>query len=316
MQTSPYRAVGNQVFGQPQQLQARRRLIGVLSALCVVGFFASFVLVSRAGLRSILAPPDLLALRFLVAGVLMLPIFWHHGLLGLTMSQALGLAFTGGLGFAAFAYSGFALAPASHGSSLIHGTLPFTTLLVAWTCFGERSSGRRLAGAVVITSGIVLLGADSLAGLEPMQLKGDVLLLCASVCWSIYGLLARRYRVSAIPATALVAVVSAVCFVPAYFLSGNTGLFAAEPYEVIWQGLFQGIAISVVGLIAYTKAVANLGAGTTALFAAAAPVLTTLLSIPVLGEQPALMTWLGVSCVTVGIVVSAWTARSVDQPKS
>ena len=282
------------------------RIAGIFFALAAVALFTSFVLVSKAGLRSTLLPLDLLAVRYVVAGGFMLPIFLRCGLLGLSIRQALALTLTGGLGFAAFAYSGFSLAPASHGSSLIHGTLPLTTLLISWICFDDRGSTKRLCGASIITAGIVLLLAESLGSIQAAQLLGDGYLLAASFCWSAYGLLARRFGVRAIPAAAMVAVLSAAIFVPGYFLSGTTMLFEADIHEVIWQGLFQGLAIGVLSLIVYTTALEKLGAESIALFAAATPAVTTLLSIPLLGEQPNVLTCLGVLFVTTGIVTSAY----------
>lgn len=284
----------------------RGRIVGVFFALCSVALFTSFVLVSKAGLRSALAPLDLLAVRYVVASVFMFPVFLRFGLLGLSIRQALALTLTGGLGFAAFAYSGFSLAPASHGSSLIHGTLPLTTLLISWVCFSERGGNARIYGALIITIGIALLLAESLGSIQAAQLVGDGYLLTASFCWSAYGLLAHRFGVRAIPAAALVAVMSAVVFLPGYFLSGITMLFEADIREVIWQGLFQGFGIGVVSLTIYTTAVAKLGAESVALYAAATPAATTILSIPLLGEQPNYLTCLGVLFVTMGIVVSAY----------
>lgn len=284
-------------------------IVGIAAGCCVVALFASFVLVSRLGLRSTLAPPDLLALRFLVAGLVMTPVFMRNGLLGLRLTQALGLALTGGLGFAAFAYSGFALAPASHGSSLIHGTLPLSTLLIAIFLLRDRADRFRLIGTLVILLGIVLLVVDSLAGIQTSQIAGDLLLLGASFCWSMYGILARRYGLPTIPAAALVAVLSAVIYLPMYGLTAGARLVAAPIGDLVVQALFQGLAIGVLSLVAYTKAVTALGAENTALFAAFAPALTTLLAILVLGEMPTALTWLGVICVSAGIVVATQGKR-------
>ncbi len=274
--------------------------------------FTAFVLVSKAGLGSSLSPPDLLALRYAVAGTVLLPVFLRHGLLGLAPGQALALALSGGLGFAAFAYAGFALAPASHGSALIHGTLPLTTLLLSGIALRHASSRIRLYGATIIAAGIVCLVAEGVGGLQPAQLLGDALLLAASFCWSGYGILARRFRVRTVPAAALVAVVSAVLFVPAYLLLGSSAMFEANAREVLWQAVFQGFAIGVLSLVVYTKAIEILGASGTTLYAAAAPALTALFSIPILGEHPGLTTWIGVLAVTCGIVVSA---RSMGEAK-
>lgn len=298
--------------------RGRRRAAGVLAAVWVVAMFASFVLVSRAGMRTTLGPMDLLALRFAVAGVLMLPLFVRHRLIGLSAPQALALALSGGLGFAALAYAGFALAPASHGSSLIHGTLPLTTLVVAWLAYREPAGAGRLKGALVIALGVTLLAAEGIGTWRPAQLLGDALLFAASAAWSAYGLLARRFRVATLPAAALVAVLSATLYLPVYLLSGAHGLLSAAPAEVLWQAVFQGAVIGVISLLAYTKAIEILGAATTTLFAAWAPALTTLLAVPLLGEHPAPLGWLGVALITLGIGGSAWLAlaSTAERPRS
>lgn len=279
---------------------------GVIWGLCVVGLFSSFVLVSKWGLRSAFEPLDLLAIRFSVAGTVLLPIFLRYKLMGLKPLVALKLAITGGFGFAVCAYGGFALAPASHGSSLIHGTLPLTTLMISLVVFKESSGFYRLAGALVIAAGILLLVADSLMEMRTSQVLGDAFLLAASLSWSTYGILVRRTGIDAIPAAAMVAVLSASLILPIYIFFGDISVLIANAHEVITQALFQGLAIGILSLIAYTRAVSILGTQNTAIFAAAAPALTTLLSIPLLNEAATVMAWFGVACVTVGIAGTSW----------
>src|SRR5437868_4219442 len=90
---------------------------GVICALIVVALFSGFTLVSRLGLTTALTVPDIALLRFGVAGLLLFPLMLKYGLRPLRWNQAAGLPFAGGLGFAMFAYTGFRLAPASHGGS-------------------------------------------------------------------------------------------------------------------------------------------------------------------------------------------------------
>lgn len=115
--------------------------MGPFAAAGVVVLFVGFVLVSKLGLGNALAPMDLAAIRFAVAGILMAPVLFKHRLMGLRLGQACLLAGSGGLGFALFAYWGMSLAPANHGSALIHGTLPLTTgpsSRAWWQAFGRR----------------------------------------------------------------------------------------------------------------------------------------------------------------------------------
>ncbi len=163
------------------------KAIGILCALTVVALFAGFTLVSRLGFTTALTVPDIAMLRFGIAGLLLFPVLLKYGLGTLKWHQAAGLAFTGGLGFALLAYTGFRLAPASHGAVLLHGTIPlFTFVIVYWT-LREAVKRAQKIGLVLILAGIIAMAWDSLSAATPMQLAGDGALLLAAICWSVYG---------------------------------------------------------------------------------------------------------------------------------
>jgi drug/metabolite transporter (DMT)-like permease len=289
----------------PATVSVRRtRAVGILCAVLVVLLFSSFTLVSRLGLSaSTLTVPDLAALRFGIGGLLLAPVVLRHGLSGLRLRDAAALAFLGGLGFALLAYVGFALAPAAHGAVLLHGTLPlFTTAIVAMNA-AAAIGRRRLTGIALIGVGILLMAADSVAGATPRQLLGDLCLLLASLCWSGYGVMARRLGVAPARAAATVAVLSAGCLLPVYALAPGKALSDAGGSELLTQALFQGVLIGAVSIFVYTRAVAALGAAETALFTAAVPPLTTLAAILLLGEVPQAAAALGVGVVTLGMIV-------------
>ncbi|MGE4369178.1 MAG: EamA family transporter, partial [Burkholderiaceae bacterium] len=64
----------------------------------------------------------------------------------------------------------------------------------------------------------------------------------------------------------------------------------------------------VSGLL-YTRAVALLGASTTALFTAAVPCITALAGIWLLDEIPSPMVWTGIACVTAGMMVAMYFGK-------
>jgi len=286
------------------------RVVGVFCAILVVLLFSSFTLVSRLGLSaSSLAVPDLAALRFGIGTVVLLPVLLRHGLVGRTWRETATLGFLGGLGFALFAYTGFTLAPAAHGAVLLHGTLPLFTAALMATTAGAAYDRRRLAGVALIGLGVVLMVVDSLAGATPRQFLGDLCLLLASLCWSGYGVLARRLGVAPARAAATVAAFSAAVFLPVYVLLPGMALLHAAPHDLVVQAVFQGVLVGAVSIFVYTHAVAALGPGETALFTAAVPAVTTLAAIPLLGEMPHSLAAVGVGVVTLGMVVGLSRGR-------
>lgn len=284
--------------------------IGLACAAGVVLLFSSFVLVSRYGLRTELEPADLAFLRFSVSGVVLLPAFLRYGTGGLALPQAIMVAGLGGLGFVLLAYYGFERAPASHGSTLIHGTLPAFSLLIGCLLAGDRPGWPRLAGAAAIGAGVLLMIWDSLLAADGDQLLGDVLLLSASACWAGYGLLVRRYALPALAATAMVTTCAMIGYVPAYLGAPPLRVLSLPLADVMIQGAFQGLLIGVLSVVLYTRVVQALGANAAALAAAFVPAFTTFLAIPLLGEAPGATTLAGVALVTSGIAGPILLRRS------
>lgn len=72
--------------------------------------------------------------------------------------------------------------------------------------------------------------------------------------------------------------------------------------------LMAGLCWAAYGLL-YTRAVALLGASTTALFTAAVPCITALAGIWLLDEIPSPMVWTGIACVTAGMMVAMYFGK-------
>lgn len=285
-------------------MDGRRTLMaGGAAAALVVVLFSAFTLVSRLGTLDALRPWDLAALRFGVGGALLLPVLVRRGLAGLSLGRAVLLSFFGGLGFALLAYAGFARAPAAHGAVFLHGMLPAFGTLAGALWLGERPTARRLAGAGLILAGVAALGLDAAAATGTVLL-GDACLVGASACWSVYGVLIRRYRVDALAAAAIVTPLSMAAYLPVYVLALDPQLGQVPVGTLAVQAVFQGVLIAIVSLLAYTMAVSLLGATETAVATAAVPCLTTLAAIPLLGEMPGPLTWAGVGAASLGMVAA------------
>ena len=294
---------------------AGQRVTGFAAGLGVVALFSGFALISRMGSQTELHVHDLAMLRFGIGAVLLLPVFLRSRLAGLSIWQATKLAFFGGAGFALLAYAGLFLAPATHGAALLHGTLPLTTFIILAILAPHIADRRRLPGLILIGVGIGLMLADSFVGVVPAQLAGDICLLLASLCWSAYAVSVQRAGISPVSAAAIVAVLSAMVFCPAYLLFGvGSGLLAADASDLLIQAVFQGVLIGALSIAIYTHAVRSFGAANTALFTASVPCITALLAMPLLGEHSSLLVWLGVAVVSLGMVLAVRTQARKPAP--
>lgn len=277
---------------------------GVLAAFGVVILFSSFILVSRLGFVSALSISEMAAIRFITAGTLMTPVLVFLWPIEIKLGQAVSLALLGGIGFALLAFTGFKLAPAAHGSVLLHGTLPLFSFFFATLSDRSKSTLAQRYGLVAIAAGIGAMASESFAHATLDQMVGDGALLLASAFWSAYGIYVKRVGISPIAASAVVAVISMLIFTPMYWFFSNKTLFVHTWNDIGLQVIFQGLLIGTLSIFLYTSAISKLGPVRISTFTATVPCITTILAVPLLGEDVTLFAACGVAAVTFGVVLS------------
>lgn len=300
-------------------------VVGRASALVTVLIWAAFIVIARASAKGALAPFDIALARIVGASVVLIPLaaWWMRqaaragvaqqasffGLSPLAWRITALCGFFGGLMYAALAYAGFFYAPAAHASVLMPGSLPLWTTLLAIAILGERPSAKRLLGLACIVGGDLLVGGASLlkafGGGEVW--KGDVLFMCAAMCWSTYSVLARRYALEPVRATAAITVFALFTYLPLYGLLLALGVvhsqLASAPWgEIAFQALFQGVGSVVVSGITFTQMIRYYGPVRSTMITALVPGLSALGAVLFLGEPLGWHVLLGLISVTVGIV--------------
>lgn len=302
----------------------RERWIGAACALAVLAIWTSFILIARTSAKLALTPFDIAFLRFLFSGLVALPfVLWRRQALrsGLGGAEAWKrgalLAFFAGVGYCGFAYSGFFFAPAAHAAVLLPGSLPLWTAVAAVLLIGERLHGARIAALALIVAGDLLVGGASL--LQAFDgsgtWRGDLLFLCGSCCWAVYGVLCRRWRVGAVDATLAIAFGCLLSYVPVYALLAATGaiptgLPGAPWGQIVFQAVYQGGLAMLVAGIAFTQVVATFGPVKSTMVTALVPTLAALGAVPLLGEPLSGAALGGLVCVTAGLLLGLRPART------
>jgi len=264
--------------------------------------------VTRWSLLGTLTPWDLAALRFGVAGLLLLPIVVRHGLghaAGIGWGRAVILAIAAGAPYTLILYAGLALAPAGHGAVIITGATPVVSTLLVWFWLGDRPSATRLCGLPLIVAGLSLVSWPGLHGEHAAATwLGDLLFAVDAVLWGLFTVLARHWRVDPLRGTAVVWVLALV-YLPIYFFAFGGRLLAAPRTEVLFQGLYQGVGVAIAALALYAWAIRVLGASAASLVMPLVPIFSVLLAVPVLGEIPTAVQGVGILAVSVGMVLAA-----------
>lgn len=281
--------------------------------LCVLIYGANFV-ISRHAVLNGLSPHDLLALRFTVAGLLLLPIFMKAGgfrnCAGVGWPRGLLLTLMSGLPMSWLMLTGLSLAPAAHGASIGPGTVTLIGLIGSIAMFGAIVTRQLVLGIIAVLAGLTCLAIAGSTSTTPQIIWGDLCFLGVGLLWGFYPLLIQRWKVDGLHATAIVSVLS-MAYLPFYALFFFRGFDVAPAWVLIAHGLNQGVLNVIVGLWIWGWAAHVLGAARVGRFPPMIPVTGTLLAIPILGEIPGQLQWLGIGLIVTGLFIAAWKKSSL-----
>ena len=285
----------------------RQTLLGFAAAATIAVIWSGFNIVSRLGGRSELTGFDLGALRFGVSALILFAVFLRRPT-AIPWQQLVLLSMFGGIGYSLMVYCGFTLAPAAHAGILVNGGIPFTTALVAWLLLGFRPNRGVLIAFSLTGLGIALMAIHSLTvptATASRQWQGDILFLGGALCWGVFGVLLRMWRLRPLDAMAGLATVSALLYLPVYFLWLPTSMSTAPTAQIILQGGYHGIVVAICGGLLFTYAAQTIGPVKAALVLALVPGITAVAAVPLLGEPIDAITVFGLVCVTLGAVIGA-----------
>ncbi len=212
---------------------------------------------------------------------------------------------------------GYGFAPLAHGAVIAPSTVTIVSTIGATLFLRERLGRNHLMGAAIVLGGIVLIGWDGLVqSAGERAWLGDLLFFASSMLWAGFTLLLRHWRVPALRATAVVAVLSLLVTTPVYLLCMGPAHLQALPLGALaFQGVVQGGLQGAVTMVAYSQAVLLLGVSRAVLFPAIVPALTVLLGIPIVGETPSLLQIAGLGLVTLGLLTTVGVFRPLWSPR-
>lgn len=283
--------------------------VGVFWALLTAAIWSASPALTRFSVIRTINPEDLVAFRYAIGGVILLPILirqaasipaagWREGWV-LALFQGAPPALLVGMGVR--------LAPASHMAALSLGLMPLFASMLSFLFLHERLSASRGIGVALISVGALVIVGVSASGASADFWIGDLMFICASLMGSAYTVRMRRCGLSAIQGAALISVYSMIVYLPLYFWFwfASSRLTETPPREVLLQAGFQGILMGVVTLFSLSRAVVILGAARTAAFLSLVPVLGTVFGIAVLHEIPSAAETAAVVVISLGVLLAA-----------
>jgi drug/metabolite transporter (DMT)-like permease len=288
-----------------QRSTSSRYAQGAFYGLAAVCIWAGFIVVSRLGVRTSLTPWDVAAIRFSVAGSLLLPHLWSKGLALDRLGWTGVAAIIAGCGapMVLLVNVGLLFAPAAHAGALFPGVMPLMVAILAAVFLNEPFTPPKTFGLALIVIGAIGVVWITGGAVGTAQNIGHALFLGAGFVWACYTVVMRRARLDGLHAAAIAGVGSLVLYLPAYALIAGTSVFRAPLFDVALQAVVQGVLTAVVALLLYGRMVSLLGATAGAAFVALTPAVTALMGVPVLGEWPSAIDWVAIAAISVGVYV-------------
>jgi drug/metabolite transporter (DMT)-like permease len=284
-------------------------VVGVLWALLTVTIWGAWPAITRLSVTQTMTPHDLVALRYAIGGLILLPILVRQAdrLSRRSWVEGLVLAVCQGAPLALLVTIGVQFAPASHMGALSPGPLALFAAVLGYVFFNEMLSGSRMVGLALICGGALLMAGVSLSTFADDTWKGDLLFIGAGFMGSIYAVRMRHSGLSAMQGAAFISVYSMLFYVPLYlWLWRGTGQLAQAPTtELLFQAFYQGVLMGAVALFSLSRAIVILGAARAAAFISLVPVLSTLLGYAILDEIPSASETAAVVAISLGVLLAA-----------
>ena len=278
------------------------RTQGYLFVCITMCIWGGFTILSRLNLHWHVSAWDLVAMRFAIAFIILMPVLvYKKDLAFLWHPRPIILALTGGLAYCLTVYTAFLHAPAAHAAIFLNGCIPLCTAVAAYLLFRQPFDKHTWLSLSMMLSALALMSYLMLHEQASAFGLGDVLYFLSAVWWGIFTVLLKQWKLSAWHSMASVAIWSALIYLPIYILFIPKHFQEAEPVHLLVQGVFHGVLVVIIATLTYVAAIERLGAFKTGSIVTLAPVIAAIIAVPLLNEplSPAIM------CGLVGMGIGA-----------
>lgn len=225
------------------------------------------------------------------------------------------LAVAGALGISAFNalfYGGVHTTTAIN-ASLVMALSPLVIPVFALFLLGERVTAVQIAGMLVSFAGVlvVMSRGEWAIFLAFAFVPGDLLIVAAVVCWSLYAVLAKRRPPDMEPYTFLTAMLmfGVVALLPFYLVESVFWIDYPLSWEAALAPMYLGAFPTALALILFNRAVEAIGANRTGPFNHVTPVFAALWSILFLGEGLMLFHLGGAVLILAGVWCASYSRK-------
>jgi len=275
--------------------------------------------------KSIVAsvPVPLFALlRFVIAVVVLFPLYRPAKMRRVTRAEWLNLflqAFFGTFAFTLLMLGGVQRTSAV-AAGVITSTIPATVALLAWLLLKERPSQRTLVAIGLAIAGILIINVAHTpnAGHEASSFAGNLMVMGAVVCESIYVILSRRLTqtLAAIDICAYTHGFGFLLMLPLGIVTAvhfDYGSVAPGTWALL---LWYGLSASVFSIWLWMKGIRHVPGSLAGVFTAVLPVAAAAYGIGFFGGRPTAGQGAAPACGVAGVGLARLQARRVPPAAS
>ena len=287
--------------------------LGLIAGLSAAAIWGAYLARSRVGVAAGLDGFDVAALRYLVAGPVMLAILLMRrdgARARMTAVQAITVSVLLGPPFILLSVGGYAFAPLAHGSVLVPASLTLGGLALSRLVLKEKLGFQRMIGVSVILTGLAMIVGLG-AGPSGTSIAGEAMVVLAGLSWAAFATLQQRWQLPATDVTAVVGFAGLIALVPGYLIfRGSDALMALPPAMLVTQLIVQGLLSGVIAMIAFATSVRLLGAARAATLPALVPGFALLIGLPLTGEALSILQAFGLLALGLGLLTVLRAAQA------
>jgi drug/metabolite transporter (DMT)-like permease len=198
-------------------------------------------------------------------------------------------------------------------AGVITSTIPAVVALFAWLFLRERPDARAFASIALAIAGIAVVNlAHADAGSQnPGSLAGNLMVLGAVCCESLYVILSRRLTQTLAPLDicAYTHLFGLLLMLPVGLPGALSFDFASVPAGIWWLALWYGLSASVFSFCLWMMGIRHVPGSIAGVFTAVLPVAAAVYGIAFLGERPTPAHGIALACVVAGIGLASLKIR-------
>ncbi|SOC16676.1 EamA-like transporter family protein [Ureibacillus xyleni] len=259
-------------------------------------------------------PPITLAfLRWCVAFILFFPIAYKKLKVDWPKIKdnwkiVLILSLTGVAAFNTLVYIGV-YSTTSINASLMNSLTPIFIYILSFFALKIRVTKNQMVGTLISIIGVLfILSGGKLSNIISFSFnKGDLIILVAVLCWSIYSLLVKQYsnRLPGFSTFLVTIAVGAIMLLPFTVYE-----LVTLDHAIIWSPktigaiFYVGVFASIVAFLSWNTGVVKIGANRASIFLNFIPVFATIFATIFIGEQLQVPQVIGGLAVISGVILT------------